>query len=313
MLKFFLTILIILPFQLMGQCCSGGVPMSNNIGLPTAEKGFLQVNLNYDWNNLTTLKQETFTLQDNSRQRATHSLLLEIGYSITDKLSVDLFVPTIRQERTIRSSAGENFVFTEGMGDVVILPKYAITSQITVGIGIKLPTGSSDKRINGIALNADLQPGSGATDGIFYFAFQNYTKKRPSLGYFGNIIYRQTGNNDSYLGNSTYSFGNELQLIAGLADRFAISSVLIDPSFKLRYRIAGRDLFDESEFPGSGGRFLFVNPGLSVTILKELSWQINASIPVHTFVNDTQLSPTIQINTGLQFKINLKPKNPFEP
>ena len=301
--------LILFPAQLIAQCCSGGVPMSNNVGLPSADKGVLQVNLTYDWNNLQNLKSESSSLNDNSRQRETHSFLLELGYSITDRLSIDLFIPIIRQERTITSTFGNvDFDKTQGLGDIVILPKYSFNDKITIGAGIKIPTGHSDRTDDGLTLVADLQPGSGAFDGVFYFAYSNYLTIRPSLGYFANIIFRATGENDSYLGNSTYQFGNELQLIAGIADRFVVSKLQIDPSLKFRYREAGRDSFDQSEFPNSGGSFFFINPGISVVVTQVLSWQINTSIPIHTFVDGTQLAPTLQINTGLLFRLNLKQK-----
>ncbi len=284
--------------------------MSNNIGLPSAEKGVLQLNLNYDWNNLQNLKSESSSLNDNSRQRETHSLLFELGYTITDRFSVDLFVPFIRQERTITSSFGSiDFDKTQGLGDIVILPKFSFTDKITFGIGAKIPTGDSDRSDDGITLVADLQPGSGALDGILYFAYANYLNTRPSLGYFGNVIFRATGENDSYFGSSTYQFGNELQLIAGVSDRLIISKLQIDPSLKLRYREAGKDFFDEAEFPNSGGSFLFLNPGVSTVLSQALSWQINTSIPIYTFVDGTQLSPTIQVNTGLLFRMNLKQKD----
>ena len=40
-------------------CCSGGIPLSNSIGLETTEKGTLQLALNYDYNNLNTLNFES--------------------------------------------------------------------------------------------------------------------------------------------------------------------------------------------------------------------------------------------------------------
>ncbi|MEP5613047.1 MAG: hypothetical protein ABJP45_12400 [Cyclobacteriaceae bacterium] len=281
--------------------------MSNNIGLPSADNGTLQVNLNYDWNDLQDLRSEGTSLSDDSRQRETHSLLLEVGYSISSKFSLDLFVPVIRQERTIVSPLGStDFDKTQGLGDLVILPKYALTEKIILGLGVKIPTGQSNKTSDGFALGADLQPGSGALDGIFYLAYSDYINSRKSFGYFGNVIFRKTGKNNSYLGSSTYQFGNEFQVIAGVADRFVLSSLQIDPSLKIRYRKAGRDFFDESEFPGSGGTFLFVNPGISVVVSPAFSWQINTSLPLHSFVNETQLSPTIQVNTGFLFRVNLK-------
>jgi len=35
-------------------CCSGGIPLSNNIGLTSLGKGTLQIGINYDYNNLNT-------------------------------------------------------------------------------------------------------------------------------------------------------------------------------------------------------------------------------------------------------------------
>jgi len=281
--------------------------MSSNIGLPGADQGTLQVNFNYDWNDLQDLRSEGTSLSDDSRQRETHSLLLELGYSFSSKFSVDLFVPVIRQERTIISPLGSiDFDKSEGLGDIVILPKYALSDKMIIGVGAKIPTGKANKTSDGFTLNADLQPGSGAVDGILYFAYSDYFNSRKSLGYFGTAIFRNTGKNNSYLGSSTYQFGNEFQLIVGVADRFVISKFQVDPSLKLRYRKAGRDFFDDNEFPGSGGTFLFINPGISMVISPSFSWQVNTSFPLHAFVNETQLSPTIQINTGFLFRVNLK-------
>ena len=95
-------------------------------------------------------------------------------------------------------------------------------------------------------------------------------------------------------------------MIAGIADRLVLSTIQIDPSLKIRYRKAGRDFFNDNEFPGSGGEFVFINPGISVVLSKTMAWQINSSLPIYSFVNETQLSPTIQINTGISLKLNLK-------
>ena len=287
--------------------------MSSNIGMPASEKGTLQLNLNYDWNNLTRLRAENRTLDTDSRQRETHSLLLEMGYSFSDAFSVDVFLSAIRQERTIFSSiSSDDFVFTQGIGDVVILPKYTFKKKWTFGIGLKIPTGESSKSNNGIALSADLQPGSGALDQIFYFAHENAMKSRPTMGYFGNIIFTNRGENKNYFGSSTYGFGNEIQVIAGVSDRFQISTIQVDPSLQLRYRKAERDFFNGTAFPSSGGEFLFITPGLSFLIGQKFSWHMKASFPLYAFVNETQLSPTVRLSTGILFKINLKPTKLFE-
>lgn len=303
-------IVLLLVFGLMfsgayGQCCSGGVPMSGNIGLPSSEKGTWQFTANYDLNVLETLKAGAETLDDRSRRRETHALLVEAGYTFDEKWSVDLFLSFVRQERTINQSGfSEDFVYTQGVGDGVLLAKYKVTPKFTAGLGVKLPIGAADRvRANGVFLNADLQPGSGAWDQILYGSYTSPIAIRPTLTFSATAIHRFTGTNNNYFDNgvstSTYTFGDETQLILALADRFTFGALLIDPSLKIRYRLAGRDFFNDVEFPGSGGDFVFINPGLSYVINTKLSYQINMEFPLFARVTDTQLSPTVRFNTGL--------------
>ncbi len=284
--------------------------MSNNIGLPKADRGTFQLNLNYDWNNLNRLKAGDQRLNDDTRQRETHTLLVEAGYSFTKHFSFDLFVPIIQQERTITTLNAPDREVTRGLGDIVILPKYSISDALTVGLGIKLPTGESNAlNERQIALPADLQPGSGAVDGILYLAYQRYSGKRPSFGYYGNLIFRNTGTNNSYFAGSSYAFGNELQLSTGISDRFMFLGQLIDPSLRIQYRKRGKDFFEDQEFPGSGGDFLFINPGISIPLSPKIAGQINTTIPIYSHVQDTQLSPTFQLNIGFSYKTNFKSNN----
>ena len=279
--------------------------MSGNIGLPSSEKGTWQFTANYDLNVLETLKTGTTTLDDRSRRRETHAALIEAGYTFSDKWSVDLFLSFVRQERTINQRGfSEDFVYTQGIGDGVLLVKYSVTPNLTAGIGLKMPIGAADRlRSNGTFLNADLQPGSGAWDQVIYLNYTDQLAFRPTLTFSATGIHRFTGTNNNYFDNgitsSTYSFGDETQLIVALADRFILGSLIFDPSLKFRYRRAARDLFNDVAFPGSGGDFVFINPGLSYAINPKLSYQFNIELPVFASVTDTQLSPTARFNTGV--------------
>ena len=82
----------------IGQtCCSGGVPLSSNLGLPTGEAKTFQIAMTYDLNVLETLKTGKQRLEDDSRSRRTHSGILELGYSFTDRFSMDGFFSFVRQ------------------------------------------------------------------------------------------------------------------------------------------------------------------------------------------------------------------------
>ena len=82
-------------------CCSGGVPISGNLGLPPGSGGTWQFSLGNDINVLKTLMDGREVLDDQSRERVTQSILFQSGYSITNRFSADLFFSYVKQERTI--------------------------------------------------------------------------------------------------------------------------------------------------------------------------------------------------------------------
>ena len=179
-IRIFAFILIfLLAKQLRSQtCCSGGIPLSNNLGLINEGKGNLQLGLNYDFNNLNTLNSGSKKLDDDSRKRMTHSALLNLGYSISDRLSVETLFTWVNQRRAINQFGSTDLQQTSGIGDAVFLLKYDFPktmgnkSNLSIGMGTKIPLGSySEVDASGITYIADLQPGSGAWDMILYTAF----------------------------------------------------------------------------------------------------------------------------------------------
>lgn len=304
---YFIIVYFFLPFFLKSQtCCSGGVPVSGNLGLPVSQKGTLQFNLSYDYNNLNTLKSGRLTLDDNSRKRITHSVLLETGYAFSDRISLDVFFSYVRQERLINQV---DFTYTQGIGDMIFLFKYLLTENnhnFLIGGGLKLPLGASDRRNNnGLPLNADLQPGSGAFD---FIAWSQWTKSftiRPSFQLSSTIIYSYKGKNKSYLGNSLYQFGQELSWSFGGSDQLIIGDKIISPSIQLRFRNAQPDLFENGELPSTGGNWLFLKPGVALSWNPQFSTESNFELPLFADIEGTQVTPTIRWTIGFFYKINL--------
>jgi hypothetical protein len=308
----FLFLFIVNHFSYSQTCCSGGVPLSANIGLPAGEVGSWQFSLSYDYNQLKTLKSGNIELVDKLRERLTQSILFETGYTFNKRFSLDLFLSYVRQERHIFSPLGTNSTITNGVGDGVLLFKYNFlpdnpTTTVLAGIGPKIPFGATDKTSeNGIALPADLQPGSGAWDGVFWGTFSQSLGFRPSMSITVTSTYRATGVNPDYLGSIEYEFGNDLQIITGIADRFVIGSSIWDPSISFRYRKAQRDINNGVEIDATGGEWVFLIPGLKYSINPELSINASMEIPLYSFVNNTQLTPTNRFTVGLYFKIYKK-------
>ncbi len=295
-----------------GQCCSGGVPMGSNIDLPASEAGVWQWMISYDLNVLRTLKDADKILDDDTRERLTQAWLFQVGYAFNSRWAVDAFIPYVRQQRTIRQiGLSETFTSTRGVGDPTVLVKFKAATlnkgkgEWWVAVGPKFPLGASDLTDErGITLVADLQPGSGAWDGVLWTRFSHQIAWRSSMSFSSRVIARLTGENDTYLGDQVYEFGNEFQALLSLSDRVLLGTILIDPGLTLRFRHAGRDLNDGELVPNSGGSFLFLAPSVGVQITPSLSLQSRVDLPVYVRVDGTQLAPTYRVNVGLLFRLN---------
>jgi len=297
-------------------CCSGGIPLSNSLGLPTLEKGSFQLGLHYDYNNLNTLNSGSKKLDDNSRLRITHSILLNSGYSITDNLSIEGLFTWVNQRRKITQFGNENLDQTSGIGDAVLLLKYNFNnvlgknSAISLGVGTKFPIGSStEKNRQGITLNADLQPGSNAWDVIYWTMISKNFDFRPSFTVTSRFVYRNTGTNPSYFEDSTYKFGNEFQSYLQFSDQFILFKTLISPNLTFKYRSAVQDKISGFDLANTGGKWVSIIPNFSIDINQNLVFSTKAEVPIYNFVDGTQLTPSFRMTTGFLYKIPRKKNN----
>ena len=225
---FFFIIIFTVSFTSKSQtCCSGGIPLSNNIGLTNLGKGTSQIGIHYDYNHLNTLNNGTERLNDDSRLRETHSILLNVNYSISDRFSLEALFTWVNQRREISQFGNVNLDQTSGVGDGIFLATYSFpnlfneNSNFRLGIGSKIPLESSEEKSNqGIVFNADLQPGSNAWDMIYWSSYSKSFNFRLSFNLSSRIIYRSTGVNNSYFGDSFYKFGNEIQAFLSISDQF---------------------------------------------------------------------------------------------
>lgn len=315
--KLLLSLLCIYSINTNAQCCSGGVPLSNNLGLSQEKKGTFQIGLNYDYNNLNTLNSGTQQLDETFRLRTTHSILLNASYAITNNFSAEALFTWVNQRRIITSQfdGSKNTEDSKGIGDGILLLKYRFpelfskNSDVTLGLGTKMPFGSStevDSR--GIILINDLQPGSNAWDIIYWLSTSKRFKFRPSLNTSLRFTYRNTGTDTQYLGNSTYKYGNEFQGFLSFSEQFFFLKKTISPSLTFKYRNAVRDQTGGGEIDNTGGKWVFIIPTFAIDITKSVAFSTKAELPIYSNVDGTQLTPTYRITAGFLFKIAPKLK-----
>ena len=287
-------------------CCSGGVPLSNNIGLPMLEKGTLQVGVSYDYNNLNTLNEGVEELDDNSRLRVTHSILVNLGYNITSDLSVEALFSWVNQRRRILTNNTLNK--SSGIGDAIILARYRLLNKnnwaFSVGGGLKLPTGDSDKKNDlGVILNADLQPGSNALDAVFLTSISKQFNFRKSLTFSSRLTYRKTGVNNEYQKVNKYKFGNETQFFLSAVDQFFLFNQIFNLSLTLKYRYVLNDKINSKQIGNTGGEWIFLRPSLSVGILENVNLSSSIELPIYSKVEGVQLTPTYRFNIGVSIQL----------
>lgn len=293
--------------QLQGQtCCSGGVPVSSNIGFSHTQKQILQLSFNTNFNTLKTLYSGNQALDDDDRKRSTQSYLIRAHYTFTDRLAMEGFFPLVRQTREIFSRVNDSSDFESsfGVGDPILLASYKLVDsnvKWAVGGGLQFPLGSfTERNSRGLFLVEDLQPGSGALDVILISLLEIPVASRPSTNLFGRTIIDFTGSNsESRNGLQTYTFGNDYQFIAGISDQLFIADQVIYPSVSLRYRNTKRDKVDSNEISGTGGNWLFARASLGINFVAETTLTVDVELPIYTFVNGTQLSPNSIINISI--------------
>ena len=311
-LRIVFTSVFILFFNLIKSqtCCSGGIPLSNNIGLAILEKGTTQIGVSYDYNNLNTLNNGSEKLDDNSRLRITHAVLMNVSYAISDKFSLEGLFTWVNQRRKITQFGNENLDQTSGIGDGLLLLKYNLpnligdNTAINIGVGAKIPLGSSTQRSSqGIVFNADLQPGSNAWDVIYWSSISKSFNFRPSFSVSSRFIYRSTGTNKSYFGDSTYKFGNEIQAFVGFSDQFLMFKTTISPSISFKYRNAIQDKIGGFNLENTGGNWFSVIPNFSINIKPNIVFSTKAEIPIYSNVDGTQLTPSYRLSSGILITI----------
>jgi hypothetical protein len=313
---FFMLPVLVFPVIVNAQaCCSGGVPLGGSLGLGAADSKSLQVLVTYDYNAMNDLVSFTENLNDDTRSRTTQSSIIELNYGVTQRFSFTGVVPFIRQTRTIQGFEGnKDFTATQGLGDVVFLAKYRLinsekkqTLDWVIGAGPKFPTAKTDFTNNqGLVLPADMQPGSGSFDGIFWSYFlKSRFLNNPNLGLAAVTAFRYSGENKNYNTTQTYRFGNEFQFSMGLNYNFFLKWP-VDVFTFVRYRFQDEDLIDGGVFPSSGGQWVYLIPGLNINFSPKWSMRLSGDIPMYRKLEGTQLTTSWKFTAAILFNIPFK-------
>ncbi len=310
-----LALMFFITGHVYGQtCCTGGVPVTGNLGLGAVESRSLQLQLTYDHNAMHHLISETSNLGESNRKRRTRSGLLEFNYGINERFSLGGLFPYVSQEREVITHNGKTEIETaSGIGDMVLLLKYRVFSgthfyewHLIFGAGPKIPLGSTQrKNSQGLSLPADMQPGTGSWDGLLWLHLSRDHFLMDNLNFMAISTFKLSGKNSEYLNNNSYRFGDEFQLSSGFSYQF-FAGWVTEIFNHFRYRYQTTDFFNNLVMPGTGGHWLYTSPGVQISPFPDLSFRMYGDIPVYRNLRGLQLTTSYRFNISAAFLLPLR-------
>lgn len=304
----------ILPALSAAQTCGcAGAPLLSSQSISSAAKGNLLVGFTYEYDNIDDLVEGSTELENRSVRRSTQSALFEVHYGITDRLTASGTFTLIskRRETGLQTSGPSNVVQTDGLGDGLLMLKYVLHKntirsqyQLAVGGGAKIPFGSFSHTNNGLQLNADMQPGTGAWDGVLWSYLSKTFAPHTTLNLFWTNSFRLTGEADRFSNsNDSYRFGNEFVSTLGAGNKLfgKLSYVL-----QLQYRVVGKNEINDQTIPNTGGQWLDVVPALSYSLTDKISFRTSGQIPVYRDLTGTQSTTTYSLSGSVFYNFDGK-------
>ncbi|MCB9194715.1 MAG: hypothetical protein H6600_07570 [Flavobacteriales bacterium] len=241
---------------------------------------------------------------DNTVRETYQRIELAGTYFWNLKWNTQIIVPIVQNTQEVDNSLE---YFVRGIGDVTILQNYMLFNtknysdsikfkhRLSVGAGLKFPTGSIDVvRSKGIP-NIDLQPGTGSWDVLFSTTYIGMYEK---VGLMANANYKLNGTNKDH-----FQYGNTLNINSYFFGMINISKLKLMPMVGVYSEIFAKDKVAGEVDLDTGGDLWMWDGGLSLFVSKlKLQFNYQKSIQNH-LVNKQQLPTKWRYNIGLYYSI----------
>ena len=223
---------------------------------------------------------------------------------VNERLQILAYVPYIKNDMNMRSKNAMGMTMdmrmetVSGLGDAALLGLYTAytdapiraTRRLTLGLGVKAPTGSTSERTaSGGLVHAMMQPGSGSWDPIFMV---NYMRAYYPLVLQGTLLYQL-----STKGYNDYEYGDKFSY--DLAARYQVANYVNlglelngihaakDKDHGGKYSKPATSMLDNTDNTGLDS--LFVSPVVQVKIPNSGgSAELKYQIPVYQDVEGYQ-------------------------
>jgi hypothetical protein len=223
------------------------------------------------------------------------NLVLGFDYNLADGWGLGLQLPWASRSHLHTDTAtleGERWNFSE-LGDARVALRLPIGRDSGFGmtLGLKLPTGRTDIRnSDGMLAERTLQPGTGSTDTVLGFTYHSRPSHDPGSWF------AQISGQHAVAIRDGYKPGNRYNVDVGWRYAFAQDFTgMLQANFQLRQRDQG----PHAEPDDSGGRALYLSPGIAYSVARDTQFYAFVQLPVYNYVNGVQLTTGKNIALGV--------------
>ena len=191
--------------------------INSKSGAMTLPEGKLKIGIRHLYIKRGNMVDGTNKVTNNENLDATANItLLALRYGVSNNFDLRVAIPYKQIEATAKLGANDVAIDNIGIGDIVIMGRYVVLPmkdygfQLSVGGGVKLPTGSTDSRFKTappFALNENTpmptQMGTGAAEYKAELGISKLINNSMRVDFHTMYTYRPKAEHD-------YDFGNEL-------------------------------------------------------------------------------------------------------
>jgi len=300
--------------SLSSACSSCGCTLSSDWASQgiAAEPG-VRMDLRYDYLNQSQLRGGTGTVdragislpsereieEDTKNQYTT----LGVDYNPNRNWGVNVQIPYINRTHTTIAEGDTDISSskTNKLGDVRVIGRYqGLSADGSIGIqaGLKLPTGAYKDNFNGgpqagQPLDRGLQAGTGTTD--LLVGLYNFGSLNRDWDYFTQGMVQQP-----LSAKDGYKTGLSLNVNFGV--RYMSFEGFI-PQLQINGKTARKDSGENADVDNSGGTLVYLSPGVSAGVTKNVSVYGFVQAPLYQNVNGYQLAPRYTASLGLRYSM----------
>ncbi len=327
-LKVFILSLLPLFFitgEIQAQCCAGGSGSPIAGGTSQGVLGAQQFEINTNVQFISSDKFYTGDSRDTGNPqymfRSAYQYL-RVAYGVTKDFTMSIETGNYfyKEEVGLNDNPSSNYK-SAGFSDLVIFPRYDILNmstektktEITVGLGYKIPIGSYNDSTGQSYWLSDSTTGTtyvrnpravqlttGAQDIIFYtFFYRGYPKQ--NLRFFANALYIRKGWNP--LGEKMGDFVTvglfvSKSFFPNLGTTLQVRGELIAP-MKINQVVEMNDF--QSDNTSSGYKKVFVTPMVNYSFGNFNVYAL-IDLPVYQYVTGNQVGTEFQATAGLTYR-----------